>query len=103
MMAKAKRGRSVPVNKAAEKKAHSNGLGIAGFIVSLVGLLSSFKAPLLGLILGIVGLVLCIIQLKKGKNGLAIAGLVIGIIAIIFSIIIILALAYLFFGAVGNL
>jgi len=68
----------------------TNGMGIAGFVVSLVGMLGG---NYLYLIPGIVGLILSIIgmvQMKKCNscNGLAIAGLVIGIISFIFWIII---------------
>jgi len=48
------------------------GFGIAGFIISLGSIIFMFLFPILGILLGIVGLILCIIQFKKGKTGLAI-------------------------------
>lgn len=57
-----------------------NGLGIAGFVVSLVGLLFGFftcgLVPLVGTVLSAVGL-------RKEPRGLAIAGLVLGVIGLI--------------------
>ncbi len=83
------------------------GLGVAGFVISLVALVLYFiVAPMAGLaafagggmglsifwtILSVVGLLLSIMGFMKakagnGKKGLAIAGLVIGIIATIMSV-----------------
>ncbi len=50
-----------------------NGLGLAGFIVSLVGIVScGLTAP--------IGLILSLVALKRPPKGLAIAGLVIGFV-----------------------
>lgn len=68
----------------------TNGMGIAGFVVGLIGMLGGnylFLVPgIVGLILSIIGMV----QMKKCNscNGLAIAGLVIGIVSFIFWLII---------------
>ena len=83
------------------------GMGVAGFVISLVALVIYFiVAPMAGLaafagggmglsifwtILSVVGLVLSIMGFMKaksggGKKGLAIAGLVIGIVATIMSV-----------------
>lgn len=64
-----------------------NGLGIAGFVVSLVSLLLGFY-----MICSIVGLVLSIVGVCRRKkytscNGLAIAGLVIGCVSTVFWLI----------------
>lgn len=59
-----------------------NGLGIAGFVVSLVSLgLGYFFviASIVGLVLSIVGM--CLQKKYTSCNGLAIAGLVIGIVS----------------------
>ncbi len=59
-----------------------NGLGIAGFVVSLISLgLGYFFviASIVGLVLSIVGM--CLHKRYTSCNGLAIAGLVIGIIS----------------------
>ena len=69
------------------QKKLGNGLGVAGFVVSIVALLFSYAASL-GFILGVVafglafsGLLLAIVKGNRAK-GLAIAGLVISIVAI---------------------
>lgn len=55
------------------KSSETNGLGIAGFIISLVGLCT-------GGILSPIGLIMSIVALGKRPKGLAIAGVVIGAI-----------------------
>ena len=59
----------------------NSGLAIAGFVVSLVGLL------VLPLILGIVGVTLSAVGLKAGKRRLANFGLAIGIFDIVYGIV----------------
>ncbi len=66
----------------------SNGMGLAGFIVSLLGVISC------GL-LGPVGLILSIIGMRKEPRGFAIAGLVLGIIGSLWIVFI------LFFGGLA--
>ena len=72
----------------------SNGLGIAGFVVSLCGLVLCW-VPFLNIILGVTGLILSAYGMKRLPKGLATAGLVIGIIttviAIIYIIVVIVA------------
>lgn len=68
------------------KEASSNGLALAGFIVSLCSLIINF-----GGLVGLVGTVLSGVGLSKVKStgkgkGFAIAGLIIGIISIIYGI-----------------
>jgi len=72
-----------------------NGLGIAGFVTGLVGLLLCW-VPFLGLILAACGIVMSAIAMSQAKrtgasNGLAIAGLVLGILALIPSLIFLVA------------
>ena len=67
-------------------KGSTNGLAIAGFVVSLCSLLINF-----GGIVGLVGTILSAIGLSqvktKGKGkGLAIAGIIIGVISIVYGI-----------------
>lgn len=74
----------------------SNGIGIAGFVTGLLGLILCW-VPWLGVLLAGVGIVLSGIGISTGKKkgastGLAIAGLVCGIIALIPAIIILVAL-----------
>ena len=59
-----------------------NGLGVAGFVIALVGLIFSW-IPLLNAFsfwLSVIGIVLCVIALflKNRKKGLAIAGVILG-------------------------
>ncbi|MCR5363494.1 MAG: hypothetical protein K6E44_02870 [Bacteroidales bacterium] len=67
-----------------------NGLGIAGFVLSLVGI-CFFWVPFFNAISSLIGLILSGFGMKKKPNGLAIAGLVIGIIAFIIGLIITIA------------
>jgi hypothetical protein len=83
----------------------SNGLATAGFVLSLLGLLSSW-IPLLnvvGIILAILGAILAAVGLAKSKRagtgkGLAIAGLVLGVAAVVVAIVVNVA----FVGAVDD-
>jgi hypothetical protein len=81
-----------PPQQAPEKP--SNGLGLAGFVVGLIGLLLSF-IPLIGMvawplvILGIVFSAVGIAKASKGRatnKGLSIAGLVVSVIGLIVCI-----------------
>jgi hypothetical protein len=65
----------------------TNGLGVAGFVTGLCGLVL-FWVPVLGVILAAVGVVLSAVglsQLKKtgGPTGLAVAGLALGILGVL--------------------
>lgn len=84
--------KSKSVSEAGTKESGTDGLAIAGFVCSLVGL---FVA---GVLLGILGIIFSAIALsrisktgKKGK-GLAIAGLIIGILAVVGAVIVIAAM-----------
>ena len=65
----------------------TNGFGIAGFVISLVGMLLACCFPIFGLITGFLGIVFCIIGVNKKYNvrGLAIAGIVLSVICFLFS------------------
>ena len=99
------------------------GLGIAGFVISLVALVLYFiVAPIAGLaafagggmglsifwtILSIVGLVLSIMGFMKAKaanakKGMAIAGLVIGILATIMSVRLVFAIKQIHESGAGE-
>jgi hypothetical protein len=79
------------------QQAPSNGLGTAGFVTGLLGLIFCW-VPALGIILALLGVIMGGVGISAGKKkgastGLAIAGLVLGIIALIPAIIIISAVA----------
>ncbi|MGY1604660.1 hypothetical protein [Geodermatophilus sp. SYSU D00815] len=81
----------------APQQAPGNGLGVAGFVCGLVGLVLCW-VPWIGMLLGLVGVVLGGIGISQGKKkgastGLAIAGLVCGILAVLVWI---LLLAFVF-------
>lgn len=64
-----------------EQRYKSNGLGTAGFITSLLGLLLSW-IPVLGWILWLVGALLSLIGVFKSPRGLAITGLILSLITL---------------------
>ncbi|MGY1618348.1 DUF4190 domain-containing protein [Geodermatophilus sp. SYSU D00691] len=77
-------------------QAPSNGIGVAGFVTGLVGLVLCW-VPWVGLLLGLTGIALSAVGISQGKKkgaptGLSIAGLVCGIIAIIPQIFVLIAL-----------
>ncbi len=72
-----------------QKKEANNGIGIAGFVLSILALVLSC-VPFLNFILWILGLIFSIIGLSKEPKGFATAGLVISLLGLI-----ILVLAFL--------
>ena len=86
----------------------SNGLAIAGFVVSLVSIFFNFYC-ITGIVTGIVGIILSIIGLKKsselgGKGkGMAIAGIVLGVVGIVIGIIVIVTIVSLFSNGANEL
>lgn len=64
-------------------------LGIWGFIFALIGIIVLNFQVYIGLFAGIVGIILCSLQSKKGKTGLGKTGLVISAIAIVWAALII--------------
>lgn len=65
----------------------SNGIGTAGFVISLVTLLLGW-IPVFGWVLWVIGLILSAVGMTKKPRGLAIAGLVISLIGIVFLLVI---------------
>lgn len=65
--------------------AKSNGLGTAGFVLALLGMIFCW-VPGLGVILWLLGLILSFCAIFKQPRGLAIAGLVISFIDLIILI-----------------
>jgi len=70
----------------------SNGLGVAGFVMALIGLVFCW-VPVFGWIMWFLGLVFSFIGIFKSPRGLAIAGLVISLIGLIILIVVL--------GAIG--
>ena len=68
-----------------QPKSNSNGLGTAGFILAILGLLLGW-IPFLGWIIWLLGFLLSLIGLFKKPRGLAIAGFIISIAGIILLI-----------------
>lgn len=64
-----------------EQRYKSNGLGTAGFITSLLGLLLSW-VPVFGWILWLVGALLSLIGVFKSPKGQAITGLILSLITL---------------------
>lgn len=64
-----------------EQRYKSNGLGTAGFITSLLGLLLSW-IPVLGWFLWLVGALLSLIGVFKSPRGLAITGIILSLITL---------------------
>lgn len=87
----------------AAPSAGTNGMGVAGFVTGLLGLIFCW-VPWLGILLAIVGVVLSGAGMSQGRKkgqstGLAIAGLVCGIIALIPAVIIMV----IYFTALGSI
>lgn len=76
-------GQTIIINQV-EKK--TNGLGTAGFVISLVALFLGW-VPVLGWILWLLGLIFSSIGVFRKPKGLAIAGLVISLIDVIIIIV----------------
>lgn len=81
---------TIIINQVAPAK--SNGMGTAGFVLALLGLIFSW-VPGLGWILWILGLILSLVGVFRTPRGLAIAGLVLSFLGLILLIILL--------GAIG--
>ena len=74
----------------------SNGMGVAGFVTGLVGLLLSWLIPIGGIVLGALGIILGGVGVSQGRmtggrTGLATAGIVLGALAVIVAIVVVAA------------
>ncbi|MEZ6318575.1 MAG: type II secretion system protein GspG [Phycisphaerales bacterium] len=75
-------------------RAPSNGLGVAGFVISLLGLLMcGLIAPL--------GMLLSFIAMFKKPNGLAIAGFIIGLIGSVWILVLVVLVGIMGMAVVG--
>ncbi|MFH1607634.1 MAG: hypothetical protein ABIA78_00720 [archaeon] len=77
--------------KKSKLKDSTEGLGIAGFIL---GIISIIFAANNGIIVAVVGFILCMVQQKKSPMRLAKTGMILNIIGFILAIIIIILLYY---------
>jgi len=69
------------------EKEKTEGLGISGFTIGVMGIILS---GWVGLIMSIVGLVFCLVQQKGHKTRFGKAGVIINIIGIVLSVAIII-------------
>ena len=83
-----------------KEKSKTDGLAVAGFILSIVSFLCYGSTSTLGLIFSIIGLVNCNKNGKDGK-GLAIAGIIIN--SIMFIVFIVLYVIMFIFGYAAEL
>jgi Domain of unknown function (DUF4190) len=80
-----------------EQSTPGSGLGVAGFVTGLLGLLL-FWIPGFGLLLGIVGIVLSAVGMSqirraRGNAGLAVAGLVCGALGAVLFLVVLLSVS----------
>ena len=85
-------GQTITINQ--QERRSTNGLGTAGFILALLGLIFNW-VPGLGWVLWALGLIFSFVGIFRTPRGLAIAGLVISCIALIVLIILVSAIASL--------
>lgn len=85
-------GQTIIINQ--QERRSTNGLGTAGFILALLGLIFNW-VPGLGWVLWALGLIFSFVGIFRTPRGLAIAGLVISCIALIVLIILVSAIASL--------
>ena len=64
------------------EESSSNGIGVAGFVIALLGLIF-FWLPLVNFLLWLLGLVFSVVGVFKVPRGMAIAGLVVSFIGIL--------------------
>lgn len=83
---------SVEENKYVVVEQPKNGMGLAGFILSIIALFTG-AIPLMGWLVWLVGAILSVIGLFKKPRGFAIAGTIISFIGLIILIVVIGALA----------
>lgn len=88
-------GQTIIINQ----KNNSNGIGTAGFILSIIALVFGCL-PIVGWFVWFLGLLLSFIGIFKSPRGLAIAGLIISLIGIILFLFVFSSLAFL--GAISE-
>lgn len=77
-------GQTITINQVGRK---SNGLGVAGFILSIIALFSGWL-PVVGWIGWFLGLLFSFIGIFKKPRGFAIAGLIISLIGLVLILVV---------------
>lgn len=85
---------NTPVQTVIVERPKSNGVGVAGFVLSILALLFSW-APVAGWLIWVVGFILSCVGMFRQPRGLAVAGFIISIIGILLICIFIGAMASL--------
>jgi len=83
-----------------EMSSSKEGFGISGFTL---GIVSIGLAGSLGILLSIIGFILCLVQQKKHPMKLAKAGIILNVIAFILSIVLLVFLIPIIQDQLGNL
>ncbi len=83
---------SKPVHVIVNVPKRSNGMGVAGFVLALLGLIFCW-VPILGWILWLFGLIFSFIGVFRAPRGLSIAGLCLSFVGIIVLIVLLGLLA----------
>lgn len=84
-----------------------NGLGIAALVVAVVAALT-FWVPVLGLVLGVVGIVLAVVALRRVRKGVAnnrgvgLAALIVSILAAVAGLVVTALAAWVLWFAADN-
>lgn len=79
----------------------SNALGVAGFVLVMVGLLGACFVPFL--LLGLIGTILCAVAVFRTPRGLAIAGLIVGGLEVLFGLVVLVFIGTILGGAAVGL
>jgi len=66
--------------KREEKKGNSESKGVAGFTLGIVSIVMFLFSPLLGIIMSVVGFILCLRQQKREKTKAGKTGMILSII-----------------------
>ena len=83
---------TIIVNQTTPEAPKTNGMGVAGFVLALLGLFLGW-VPVLGWVLWVLGLIFSLVGVFRTPKGLAIAGLIITFIGLIVLLIVGAAIA----------
>ncbi len=70
-------------------KTASQGFGIAGLVLGIVGLVL-FWFPFLGIVCSILAVIFYFVQRRRSPSGMALAGLILGIVGFVVNVLMIL-------------